>query len=275
MQNYEKYIFADSVQISGSKYIYQYVKNRKLTGIAHYHDFYEICYVLRGHCTEIHNGKELLIKENEMTVISPGGFHLFKSQSENLILVCLSIEKDEFLKIANSVSEDVVEYIEKNENSGSFKVFGTTHGALYKNPFLTVQHDLDYKYLLAFMLVSVSKNMIFGAEETNGEFVSKITNIPASDIAEGGIETLERASGYSRSQLTRLMKKNFGKTPWEYINDLRMSYAYNRLAFTNIKTGDIADKCGFESLSHFSNAFKKQFGVTPSKIRKKHLSSTV
>ncbi len=275
MDNFLKYTFSKTVKIQGSKYIYQYVKNRKLTDVPHYHDFYELCFVIRGSCTEVHNGRCAVINENSISVSVPGDFHYFREQSENLIFVCLSVEKDEFLKMANAVSPDVIDYIEKYGSKRSFALLGSTHGTLYKNPFLTSQHDLDYKYLLTFLLMNIAKTMIFGEGSEKNEFAEKIASLNASELVSGGVEALEKISGYSRSQLTRLMKKNFGKTPWEYINDIRMNYAYNRLAFTDMKTGSIAEKCGFESLGHFSNSFKRKFGETPSEIRKKHYSSTV
>ena len=56
-----------------------------------------------------------------------------------------------------------------------------------------------------------------------------------------------------------------------YALQLRLNYAC-RLILSDEGTPLtlIANKCGFQSLAHFSNSFKQQFGMSPKQYRKSH-----
>jgi len=47
----------------------------------------------------------------------------------------------------------------------------------------------------------------------------------------------------------------------------RLRKAAQLLQTTDKTVQQIADECGFESLSHFSRYFKAKFGITPSQYR--------
>lgn len=62
-----------------------------------------------------------------------------------------------------------------------------------------------------------------------------------------------------------------------YATDLRLKWAYQRLATTSRhaeRVADIAYQAGFNNLGWFNRAFKKKFGVTPSTVRKETLESS-
>jgi len=48
----------------------------------------------------------------------------------------------------------------------------------------------------------------------------------------------------------------------------RLERAHQTLELTTANLTDIAAQYGFSSSSHFSHRFKKQFGYSPSQIRK-------
>ena len=52
-----------------------------------------------------------------------------------------------------------------------------------------------------------------------------------------------------------------------------MENAANLLESTEMKINEIAKKCGFEDPLYFTQAFKKNYGATPSEYRK-HLKMT-
>ncbi len=263
------------VMASNSKYHYKYIRNRTISSIPHTHNFYEICYVIRGNCTEIHNGKVRRINENQFTIIVPNQRHYFTNQSDNILIVGLSIEKNEFERMARVIASDITDYIYSMPDEQIFDAFGTVTANLYNNPYLNEQNDIDYKHLLSFFIVNIAKNKFLSQSAMPTKFESMLSRLPSGEIITEGVPALVRLSHYSRTQLTRLMKEHLDKTPWEYVTDLRMSYAYNRLTLTDMKIEDLAEKCGFSSFSHFSQVFKKKFNDTPSAVRKKHINNTI
>ena len=54
----------------------------------------------------------------------------------------------------------------------------------------------------------------------------------------------------------------------EYISEQRLETAYNDLILTISRPEDIAEELGYKSFSHFSQKFKKTYGITPAELRK-------
>ena len=71
----------------------------------------------------------------------------------------------------------------------------------------------------------------------------------------------------SQSSFNRFIKKRTGKTFIEFTNDTRISYATKFLVETDLSIGEIAYKCGFNSIANFNRFFKKSKNITPSKFK--------
>ena len=75
---------------------------------------------------------------------------------------------------------------------------------------------------------------------------------------------------YSKPMLLRQFKRLTGYTIVEYKAQQKMKHACSLLAKSELKIIDIAVTLGYDSLSYFLRAFKKQYGITPSEYRKLH-----
>ena len=82
------------------------------------------------------------------------------------------------------------------------------------------------------------------------------------------LEDLGALTGYVPLHALRLFKAETGKTPHEYLSELRMTQARNLLLNTDESVARIASECGFQSASHFQTLFKQKFGITPGRFRK-------
>ncbi|MFZ5642647.1 MAG: helix-turn-helix domain-containing protein [Bacillota bacterium] len=69
----------------------------------------------------------------------------------------------------------------------------------------------------------------------------------------------------------RVFKAQMGKTPYEYLLDIKMEKAREMLKQRNHTITEICYECGFNSISHFTTAFKRKVGVTPTYYRKSAL----
>lgn len=78
----------------------------------------------------------------------------------------------------------------------------------------------------------------------------------------------------SHHHLTRLFQQEYGMTPTEYQNKLRLANAEACLAIPGMSILNVALVSGFGSLSSFYSCFKKKFGLTPSEYRQKALEAT-
>ncbi len=81
------------------------------------------------------------------------------------------------------------------------------------------------------------------------------------------IVELSKLIGMNEYKLKKGFKELFGTTVFGFIHKCRMSLAKKLLLGTDKSAKEIAYCTGYSSPQHFSNAFKKQFGVSPSSVR--------
>lgn len=90
-----------------------------------------------------------------------------------------------------------------------------------------------------------------------------------------GIDAMLSLSGYSRTQLTRLMKQHMHTTPHEYLLHSRMQAAYNLLLYSPQTAEEIGESVGYFSYSHFHRIFKDRFGLSPKELQRKSKIQTL
>lgn len=86
----------------------------------------------------------------------------------------------------------------------------------------------------------------------------KLKRLPIISVEVGG----------SVSKIKTVFKRVYGETIYAFHLRKRLEKAYYLLIQDKIPINEIAEDCGFKSFSHFSRSFKKEYGVTPSQIRK-------
>ncbi|REA64462.1 AraC family transcriptional regulator [Dyadobacter luteus] len=84
------------------------------------------------------------------------------------------------------------------------------------------------------------------------------------------IENFARLTGRSLAGFKRDFDKKFGIPPRQWLQNKRLAEAHFQIVKHNKKPSSIYLELGFESLSHFSYAFKKQFGYSPKASRIQH-----
>lgn len=82
------------------------------------------------------------------------------------------------------------------------------------------------------------------------------------------VDELARISFLSVSALERRFTKYLGKTPKQFINQIRLERARQLLLETGLSVSEICEECGFSDKSYFSKQFKRLFMMQPSKVRK-------
>ncbi|MBV9509050.1 MAG: GlxA family transcriptional regulator [Caulobacteraceae bacterium] len=80
-------------------------------------------------------------------------------------------------------------------------------------------------------------------------------------------EALAQAAGVSLRQLERLFAACLGKSVNEAYRRIRLEQALQLLRKTSLAVTDVALACGFRSSSHFSRAFRAQYGASPTSER--------
>lgn len=81
------------------------------------------------------------------------------------------------------------------------------------------------------------------------------------------IHQLVSMTRFGHSQFHMLFNKEFGCTCMQYLNSLRLNHAAKLIRETDDSVTDIAFSAGFPCLSHFYHLFRKQFGISPRRMR--------
>nr|WP_314480302.1 GlxA family transcriptional regulator [uncultured Pseudomonas sp.] len=99
--------------------------------------------------------------------------------------------------------------------------------------------------------------------------LSQIVAIMEANLEEPlALKELASLNGLTVRQLERLFKHHLQHTPTRYYQTLRLSHARQLLLQGDTPVGDVAMACGFSSAAHFSKAYSRLFGLSPSAQRR-------
>ena len=84
------------------------------------------------------------------------------------------------------------------------------------------------------------------------------------------LRQLAAIAGVSVDHFVRAFRQATGKTPHQYVLELRLNRARDLLSGGSAPIARIAQDCGFSSPAHFSVAFHHHFGLPPSQFRRRH-----
>src|SRR5690606_35883489 len=86
------------------------------------------------------------------------------------------------------------------------------------------------------------------------------------------LEKFAYLTGRSLTTFKRDFSKSFNLTPQRWLTKRRLELAHYQFVVSQKKPIDVCYEVGFENLSHFSYAFKKQFGYAPTALTEQKAS---
>ncbi|MCW1735162.1 AraC family transcriptional regulator [Anaerorudis cellulosivorans] len=84
------------------------------------------------------------------------------------------------------------------------------------------------------------------------------------------LEDMAQHVGYSPSHFENLFLEKTSYSPMKYYNQLKIQRACSYLQFSDLKIKEIAFRLGYFDPYHFSNAFKKEMGISPKEYKRKY-----
>jgi AraC family transcriptional regulator, activator of mtrCDE len=103
---------------------------------------------------------------------------------------------------------------------------------------------------------------------------ARAVNAMLNDPARGWtLDELAAESHVSRATLVRTFQKAAGIAPLAFLTELRLGLAQQSLTATNASLMTVAVAVGYDSESSFARAFRRRFGISPSKLRSLRLKS--
>ncbi|MER9057274.1 GlxA family transcriptional regulator [Mesorhizobium sp. M0910] len=81
------------------------------------------------------------------------------------------------------------------------------------------------------------------------------------------LEDVAASSRLSRRQVERIFSKQIGRSPAKYYLEMRLERAHLLILNSQLPIVEIAMACGFVSASHFSKAYRDNYGLAPREAR--------
>lgn len=125
---------------------------------------------------------------------------------------------------------------------------------------LTERRDMD-----------VAEGEEAAAETTDSLFRNKAMGFINDNIANSdlSIDDFCKAMGMSRTVLYVRVKKVFGSSPNNFIQEIRIKKALALMKDPGVSISEVAYKCGFSDPKYFSRCFKKTMGCSPTEYMKR------
>ena len=115
----------------------------------------------------------------------------------------------------------------------------------------------------------VEKVEVKGYDEELMERIMKVVNENMGD-SDFNVEKMCDEVGVSRTQLHRKLKEMTGVPTSEFLRNIRLNEAARLIRERKINITQVSYMVGFANNSHFSTAFKKYFGMSPTEYAAKY-----
>ncbi len=243
----------------------------------HRHDFFEVFYVVKGRAMHHVNGVHACCAAGTVMLIRPEDGHAYSFINQwDMELVSIGISRELVAEVCAFIGLP-----EAALTSGA-PLQRTLHGweAAAMNSDLqhlealqaTHQRRIFCKAWLARLLLTLT-----GAREETAPGLGMppwlITLLGAMSEPENfcaGLPRMLALSPVTQSHLGREMKRCLGMTPTEFINAKRIARAADLLLTGRYTSLEVAGLCGFETLSHFHENFRRVCGCAPREFAANH-----
>jgi DNA-binding response OmpR family regulator len=174
------------------------------------------------------------------------------------------------LLTARAGMENKIEGLETGADDFLTKPFDPEELQVRIRNLIEQRRKLKERYLKAsgagrFMVSEIPAGELLSMDE---QFLRKVKRVVENHLADSGFSVDELASEVylSRVQLHRKLKALIDMPASDYIRTLRLNRAAELIAHKTANIAEIAYDLGFANPGHFSEAFRKQFGVLPSEF---------
>lgn len=228
---------------------------------AHTHDYWQAHFSLSGSCLIKSSQRDFLLKKNEFIFIAHGVNHSLSYPEPHLAYSFKFYTNASFLPpvihtsggdFSSGVIQTVMTIL---ETTFPKRFFGIPEGTII----LPEDNDqLLMEYYLAGVLATFHRHQVeYG-------IVEKLTRLtvqrgrPYFTVTEAA-----EACNYSKNHFSLLLREQTGLNARDFLNQQRVGYACGLLRNSNLTIKEISLELGFSSQFHFSEFFKRMYGISP------------
>lgn len=229
----------------------------------HAHDDPTLCYVLRGRFTEYVGGEAVDCLSDSLKVTPAGETHSNRFAAPETHGLRIDVDRrrfadtrpidqllDERIHVSGAHAGDIVNRLLAELDAGDESAAIAVEGLLLE------------------LLATLARDAVPAKSSEMPRWLREaddmIRELYSSRIALGAVA---RAVGVAPATLARSYRSAFRITVGERIRTLRIERAVRELLESEEPLSSIALRAGFYDQSHFTNLFRRRFGVTPAQYR--------
>lgn len=252
----------------------------------HTHNFFEIIYVLRGHCTNHVYGKDETLNEGDLCFLSPNMAHSLYADGDSLILNIILRQdniEDIFYNVLNDGSQ-IADFMINSlytKNYATYLLFHTKGDRELCGQILEMYMEQQFcsdvysdRIITSMLIIFFSRLMrrydcmgyIPPASEQNPEAAPFLAYI-LKDYRTITLTDLARRMNYSVPYCSRHIKDLTGHTFLQLLQQVRFQKAEHLLRTSTLSIQKISSDLGYENPENFIRAFKKAYGISPARFR--------
>lgn len=229
----------------------------------HTHPYYHMLFVESGTCSMVADGQRYLLEQGQCILIPPETEHSYSNEgsvSLDYLEIKFTTKKAIPLRLCDgalvgSLFRQVVQ---------EYPLLGRLadkSAAVYMSALLCAMTEQDR--------VSDATNFQYVDASAYGELAKSVIHYLESHYQEDlHLDEIAKVTGHNKSHLCVAFKKDTGFTILDCLNTIRIRRAAELIVYSDYGLSQVADLCGFASVSHFNRVFLKYVGITPGQCRR-------
>lgn len=252
---------------------------------AHFHEDYEVVYVISGQYDFTVDGRTETLREGDFGLVFPNQVHSCHCNENEKIHIWFA---DFSADLVNTFTHDMRGMKGLTHRFCGRDTFAESLVQRYIAEFADYNEEqflyggrIDCKYEAQALLYSICAEFVQQVEIVSDNAPSDVLiSRVAKYIQEHFCEDISLSSmaadlGYDRFYLSRMFNQVFQMNFRQYINSCRIAHAKQLMLETKSSITDIAGECGYQSIRTFNHAFYALNGVTPSVFRSQSAKATM
>jgi AraC-like DNA-binding protein len=248
------------------------------------HDFWELCYVDKGHYEIVRGTERLVVEQGDLLLYAPNEFHAGRAVNDTapaIIIVSFHCDSPAMRSLEGKtfrLNEDEKQLLSRLVEEGREAFDPPVDSPRMHRPFQRASaafgSEQMIKNLLEILLVGlIRKGEIrrppaepesISAANYNHALVEQIIDYMKDHIGENlNIHQLCAAFGVGRTRLMTLFKSVTGLGTMAYFNKLKIEHSKSLMRQNAFTMTELSERLGFASVHHFSRTFKKETLMTP------------
>lgn len=236
----------------------------------HSHNFAELFYVRSGRGNFIVEDEIYPVQQDDLVIVNPNVEHTEVSVSTDpLEYVVLGVEDMSFGfgKQSSSRNHEIINC--RNQRHEFLTYFNTM---LWETENKKEDYEAVCQNLLEIVIINLVRSsghpISIVTTQRADKVCSRIKRYIESNYAEEiSLQSLAEKAHISKYYLAHSFVKNYGMSPINYLNEVRIRASKELMQTTDLSIAQIAEITGFSSQSYFSQSFRRCCGLKPSDYR--------